>query len=189
MKVIAFTGAQNGGKTTMMNELGKTLSEKHKVRVGYILPSDDQSISRRSKRLGFTINENTNFESQYHITLSYLAVDMETRKFAELNGYDYLIFDRSMWDILPYSHRVMTMAEYGRIQDMITFHVEKYPIDHLIYCDPVNFDADGHRSTDPSFRSDIISRFNTIVGDKITGRLQNVSVEERLKQMLGMLNV
>lgn len=190
MKVIAFSGAQNTGKTTIMRQLGNLLTiHGYKVQVGYKLPSDDQSISRRSKRLGFTINESSNFESQYHILLSYLTTDLETRKAAELNRCDFVLYDRGIIDVLPYSKRVTTKKEFSIFKNLYDIHDKMYPLDHLIYCEPVPFDDDGHRSVDPNFQNEIISLFKSIVVPRSTYVLKNEPVNERLSTLRKILMV
>ena len=189
-RVIAFSGAQNSGKTTLMGELGLALRSKgFNVQIGYNLPSDDKSISRRSKRLGFTINEETQFESQYHILLSYLVTDLETRKHAEINRCDFVIYDRSIWDVAPYSKRVMTDEQYSLIYNMLETHHRLYPTDYLIYCKPVPFFDDGHRSINGDFQREIVNQFEVTLKDKLTFVLDNKPVDKRIDDVLGWLNV
>lgn len=181
MKVIAFSGAQNSGKTTLMKEYGKALQDKGmKVQIGYKIPEDkDTSISRRSKRLGFGINEETTFESQYHIMLSYLIADMETRKQAEIDGADWIVYDRSIMDHLPYAHKVSNGEDYFMLEDMSNQHRQRFSIDYTVYCYPVPFNDDGHRSISQEFQDDIVQRFDSIMPAPDV-RLPNVSIEKRI---------
>lgn len=181
MKVIAFSGAQNTGKTTQMNAYAKSLQDKgFKVQVGYKLPSGaDGSISRRSKKLGFGINEETSFDSQYHIMLSYLLSDIETRKQAEKDEADWIVYDRSVMDHLPYANKVCNGEEYFMLEDMSNQHRQRYPIDYTVYCFPVPFEDDGHRSISQKFQDEIVEIFDSIMPQPDV-RLPNVSVEKRI---------
>lgn len=181
LKVLAFSGAQNSGKTTLMKEYAKSLQDKgYKVQIGYKLPEGEAgSISRRSKALGFGINEDTSFESQYHIMLSYLIADMETRKQAELDGVDWIVYDRSIMDHLPYAHRVSNGEDFYMMEDISNQHRQRFPIDHTVYCYPVPFDDDGHRSISQDFQDDIVERFDTIMPAPDI-RLPNISIPERI---------
>lgn len=190
MKVLAFSGAQNSGKTTLMKEYAKSLEEKgYKVHVGYKLPEGKcGSISRRSKALGFGINEETSFDSQYHIMLSYLVADLETRKQAELDGADWIVYDRSIMDHLPYAHRVSKGEDYFMMEDMSNQHRQKFPIDFTVFCYPVPFSDDGHRSISQEFQDDIVERFDSIMPAPDL-RLPNVSIPERIKLLHQYLEI
>ena len=181
LRVLAFSGAQNSGKTTLMKEYSKSLKDKgYKVQVGYKLPEGESgSISRRSKNLGFSINEETSFESQYHIMLSYLIADLETRKQAELDGADWIVYDRSIMDHLPYAHRVSTGEDYFMMEDMSNQHRQKFPIDYTVFCYPVPFNDDGHRSISQEFQDDIVDRFDSIMPQPDL-RLPNIPISGRI---------
>jgi len=181
MKVIAFSGAQNSGKTTLMKAYAKSLEDSgSKVQIGYKVPEGvDASISRRSKRLGFGINEETSFESQYHIMLSYLLADMETRKQAEVDKVDWIVYDRSIMDHLPYAHKVSNGRDYFMLEDMSNQHRQRFPIDYTVYCYPVPFDDDGHRSISQEFQDEIVELFDSIMPAPDV-RLPNVSIEQRI---------
>lgn len=181
MKVLAFSGAQNSGKTTIMKEFAKQLESKGlKVQVGYKLPEGTEgSISRRSKKLGFGINEETSFESQYHIMLSYLAADLETRKFAELNNMNWIVYDRSVMDHLPYSYRILSGEDYFMLESISNQHRQKFPVDYTVYCDPVPFDDDGQRSVNQKFQDEIVEYFGSTLPEP-DFILPNVSVDQRI---------
>lgn len=181
MKVIAFSGAQNSGKTTLMKEYAKRLEDQgFKVQAGYKLPEGSEgSISRRSKKLGFDINEGSSFDSQYHIMLSYLLSDIETRKYAKLNNIDFIVYDRSIMDHLPYSNRVSTDEEYYMLEDISNQHRQRYAIDYTVYCYPVPFEEDGERSVNQEFQDAIVETFDSIMPSPDV-RLPNVSVAERI---------
>lgn len=182
MKVLAFSGAQNTGKTTLMNEYAKHLRTKEfKVYTGYKLPEDspDASVSRRSKRLGFGINENSSFESQYHIMLSYLLADMETRKLAEQGKFDWLLYDRSVMDHLPYSHRVANGEGYFMLESISNQHRLRFPVDYTVYCHPVPFAEDGHRSVNQVFQDEIVELFDQVMPAPDL-KLPNIPVEHRI---------
>jgi thymidylate kinase len=181
MKVLAFSGAQNSGKTTLMKAYAKELEDKgFKVQVGYKLPEGSEgSISRRSKKLGFGINEDSAFESQYHIMLSYLLADIETRKQAELNGADWVIYDRSIMDHLPYTHRVANGEQYYMLEDISNQHRQMFPVDHTVYCYPVPFEDDGERSINQEFQDEIVELFDSIMPTPDV-RLPNVPMEQRI---------
>ena len=180
MKVIAFTGAQNTGKTTLMYALAERLEN---TQVGYRLPPGDLSVSRRTKRLGFGINEGSSFETQYHILLSYLTVDLETRKYAQQKNLDYIIYDRSVMDSLPYSKRAVSAEEFVKLYSIAKQHMELYQVDTLIYCDPVPFEDDGERSVDLEFQNEIIQHFQPLKS-RADIILPSISVKDRIEMIL-----
>ncbi len=200
--MIAFTGAQNSGKTTLMEELHRVLDEiGHPTHGGYNLPGEYDSVSRRSKDLGFGINEGSSFESQYHITLSYLLVDLETRKYVETFNkecidkhreelqIEYIIYDRTIFDSIPYSREVCSDGELRVLIDLVNQHNSRYPISEIVYCDPVPFREDGHRSVNKEFQEKIITNFGKLVSPWYTQTLPLCSIEERVEKMLKVMDI
>ena len=126
-EIITFTGVQGSGKTTMRRKLVDHLREK-----GYDVMSQyvgiNESISRDAALLGFTLNEKTDFNTQYYLAAKYIVVDLETRIKAESEEVDYIVVDRSPLDVIPYSEN----ASYSLYQKKLIRDWEKLPPDEAI---------------------------------------------------------
>lgn len=179
-KIVCFTGAQSTGKTTMRNELVETLRNK-----GFTVLSDYRgvniSISRDALIDGFVLNENTNFESQYYMAAKYITLDLLTRKHAEINKFDFIILDRSVLDVIPYTQQAESIDDDDTkiIENMLLIHFNLYPIDLMIYCEPIStLVGDGIRSINKKFSEDIAEKFVRIIMDS---RIINVYPKNKLK--------
>jgi len=132
--------------------------------------------------------EQTTFESQYHIMLSYLMADLETRKLAEQNGVDWIIYDRSVLDHLPYSYRILNGEDYFMLESVSNQHSQKFPVDYTIYCEPVPFNDDGERSVNKQFQDEIVDCFGVALREP-DFILPNIPVKERIDLLKGYLNI
>jgi len=192
--VITFTGAQSTGKTTMRKALVEYLqNEGNKVISQYY--GIHESVARDAKNFGFTINEGTTFDTQYYIANRFMVADMETRKIAERNRSDFIVLDRSVLDVIPYSNVAgdITPNQKRIISDMLLQHYKLYPTD-LIYCTPIEYIEDDQlRSTDKEFQDKIITKFKELlvaVADFSPAIvLEYMSPEDRLEIIKGHLNL
>jgi thymidylate kinase len=157
IKVISFTGAQGTGKTTMRTLLvNKLLSNGCSIINNYV--GVKESISRDAAGEGFPINLEATFESQYYMTCKYIEADLMTRKRAEHLNVDYVIVDRSIFDVLPYSKLCsrLSILEYKIIEDMVLNHLQLYKVDSLIYCEPLDIIVrDENRSDDKEYQAKV----------------------------------
>lgn len=191
--VITFTGAQSTGKTTMRKALVEYLeNEGNKCISQYY--GINESVARDAKNFGFTINEGTSFVTQYYIAARFIIADLETRKIAERNRSEFIILDRSVLDVIPYSNVAgdITPTQKKIISDMLLKHYRLYPTD-LIYCAPIDYiEKDSFRSTDKEFQDKIVEEFKEVmvsvsdISPVIV--LDNMSVEDRLEIIKGHLN-
>ncbi len=186
-KIISFTGSQGSGKTTMRNELvDKLMSNDHTVYANYA--GVVKSISRDANDEGFAINEGTDFEAQYYMASKYISADLLTRKMAEIEGIDYIVTDRSVIDVIPYTTIAPAIMYKERqiISNMLIAHLELYPVDLMILCNPIsNLERDGLRSGSVKFSEEIHKVFVNIVTttcypDKLCV-LENDTLENRMK--------
>lgn len=189
MIVIALTGPQGVGKTTLMNEVAKVLSERHKVQVGYIT-NGNKSISREAFDFGFNINEKTSFDTQYYIALKYLAADLATRKFASKNEMRFIIYDRSVLDVIPYTNASENIGiEYKKfVESMIVKHVQKYPVNKLVFVESLDdLVKDQYRSSSKEFQQDINYEFLEMIQGYTFYKMPKCTVSERVDKMMSII--
>lgn len=173
-KIIDVSGTHGIGKSTLSKHLKGILQN-----AGLMVETPDygmdadmiqySSAERRSEDLGFPINKDVTFETEYQIFLATALADVETRKRAELNGADYCIFDRGIFDLIPYSYASMergniTPQQFSMLESLILRHWSLYPVDVII--NPSRFDVieeDGVRDLDPIFQRHIESLFKSLV--------------------------
>ncbi len=159
-EVITFTGVQGSGKTTMRIMLANHLKLKGKTVINQYDGVMD-SISRDAGLKGFTLNEETNFETQYYLANKYIVLDIETRKRANQGNFDYLVLDRSVLDVIPYALNAesINFEDKELIRDMLYEHFRRYP-SNLIYCVPLRkIEGDGIRSVNQQFQDEIDNEF------------------------------
>lgn len=173
-KVIDVSGTHGIGKSTLSKHL-KSILENAGLNIEVPDYGKDEnginysSAERRSDALGFPINKNVTFETEYQIFLATALADVETRKRAELNGSDYCIFDRGIFDLIPYSYASfqrgsITSEQFAMLESLILRHWKLYPVDIII--NPSRFDdieEDGVRDLDPVFQKHIESLFQSLV--------------------------
>ena len=162
-EIITFTGVQGSGKTTMRRKLVDYLRDK-----GYDVISQyvgiDLSISRDAQKLGFILNESTNFNTQYYLATKYIVADLETRMLAAKDEIEYIILDRSPLDVIPYSENA-SYALYQKklIRDLLMSHFIEYP-SAVVYCTPLEkIKGDGLRSVNSGFQEAIEREFASML--------------------------
>ena len=183
-KIVVFTGSQGSGKTTMMNEVYGFIEKNHAVMKGYY---QVESISREAQEFGFQINEETTFETQYYLALQYMVADIRTRKHAEKNNIEWIILDRSVLDVIPFTRArsIISDDEKKMISSILLDHYEKYPVDYLFYCEPLNgIVDDGIRSTNQKFQKVIDHYFHELLDIEVPDnyiKLRKKPILERLE--------
>lgn len=147
-----------------MNNLGNTLIQMgYHTWVGIQVPDrEDGSIARRSVDCGFQINEKSNFESQFHIALSYSMFFLETLKMIENKTIDYWVIDRSILDHLIYTIRNERIQYLDKmmITNIAISMAERYPVDYVFLCDPIPVQKDdAYRSSNVEFQKEMEEMF------------------------------
>ena len=195
VKIINFSGPQGSGKTTMKDLVVEYLEDKgKKVLSNYV--GVKKSISRDAAEEGFVINEMTNFDSQYYIAAKYIVADILTRKTAVMEGYDFIVLDRSVLDVIPYTRlsKNILVIDQMIIESMLTTHFDCYPVDLMVYTKPIDsIEDDGVRSTNVEFMKGVNSLFGDMyekpsmeyrVPKKKMCMLENDSIESRLSRVV-----
>jgi hypothetical protein len=164
VKRIVLSGVQNSGKSTQMKALAEKLNDLgYSATYGIKVPErTDGSISRRAVDHGFKINENGDFSTQYNICLAYSLFDMETTKNAEMQGYEFLVLDRSILDHVIYCNAMENISREDKMFASYVGinHAMRYPTQQLWICEPVGkIDVDGYRSGNKEFQDRINSLF------------------------------
>lgn len=171
--LVAFTGPQSSGKTTLI-DLFKDYTNRQHLDFTYI-----GSSTRTLKSKGFTINNigDTFDETQRAVIRSHL----DNIKYYDSHGGN-VILDRCLLDGVVYTRYFYNQ---GKVSDNVMDHSEHalknyYPAyDIVFYLDPagVPLVADNERSTDATFRKDIIEIFNEYLLEyktiKLTGTIDN----------------
>lgn len=168
--LIAITGAQGTGKTTLLNALKESSLLKNYKFI--------DEITRDVKREGHPINENGNDETQFAIM----------NKHIENSRLENAIMDRCALDCFVYTsyllqHNKISYETYSLIEFGFRHLMEKY--DLIFYIKP-EFELvdDGVRSADKGFRDEVYDIFENIIAYydlpviEVTG-----SVEERVKRV------
>lgn len=191
-KIISFTGSQGTGKTTMRNLLVNKLEDAGNIVLADYV-SVRTSISRDAFEDGFALNEETNFEAQYYMASKYISADVLTRKYAKLHNIDYIVLDRSVLDVIPYTQEANKISPSNKniIVNMLLTHFNLYPVDLMIYCRPISkLVEDGVRSVNEKFSEDIDKKFARLVMDErinpclpmnMLKILENDTIENRMK--------
>lgn len=189
-RIITFTGAQGVGKTTMQLRISRYLKEQ-----GYHVLNQysgiTSSISREAADKGFTINEQTTFETQSYIAYKYMLADIETRKYAEEHNIDFIILDRSVLDVIPYVRDAVNINTLQKnvLSHMLLSHYDLHRTE-LVYVEPLlGIVADDKRSTDPAFQIRIVDQFEKILAELMRlqipyHNLELGTVEDRLAQIV-----
>ena len=163
-RIITFTGAQGTGKTATRRELVRWMQHNN-YSVIDTYSGIRHSVARDAKKFGFVINEQTNFESQYYIACKYMVADIETRKNAEKNNIDFIVLDRSVLDVIPYTmiSKNINGDQKVMITKLLMEHFALFP-SRLIYCQLLDFVTwDEDRSANTKFQKEIDDVFNYIV--------------------------
>jgi len=190
VKKICFTGSQGTGKTTMRNELVKYFNE-HEVNTISNYVGVEDSISRDAKSVGFKINEETDFNSQYYMSSKYISADLLTDLVAERDLAEYIILDRSVIDVLPYTAlaKDIGIEQYRFIARLLEDHFHAFVPNILFYCRPlpeVNSDNDPLRSANKKFQEDIDKLFFAFAQSFVDQgvnvvKLESDTLENRMK--------
>tara|TARA_Y100001951_G_C11208713_1_gene221654 strand:- start:25 stop:600 length:576 start_codon:yes stop_codon:yes gene_type:complete len=145
--IISFTGPQNSGKTTLIDECKKEFRDKFV----YI-----QGITRDVLKRGLELNEQGDDIAQLFI------INGQLNAAYQKNSNDVII-DRSILDVFVYTSY---QYESGKISKWVYEYCEKIydkiidRYDILFYCDPnIPFNDDGIRSTNKFFRDAIAGFF------------------------------
>lgn len=195
IKVLCFTGAQGTGKSTMRRALVNYIERfDNKIIDRYSGVPD--SISRMAAGIGFKINEETDFMTQYYIAVKYIAHDLETRKRAQIYGYDYIVLDRSVLDSIPYVVAAdnITHGEKKLIKELLFNHFQMYPA-VLIHCEPLNIiKPDGTRSISKVFQRKVYNNFVEMLSivqkkNNKVFNLINEPTDDRMSKLKGFLNL
>lgn len=192
-RIIQFTGVQGSGKTTMRKLLTQYLEHMNATVLDQYL-GVKESISRDAAELGFTLNESTNFETQYYLAVRYIMLDLELRKYASIIEADYIIVDRSPLDVIPYAMTAdIDFEDKKYIKNMLLTHFHNYPAD-LVYCVPLKkIEEDGTRSVSKQFQDEIDLEFaNTL--DYISQWSNYITlgvapIEQRFEYLRGVLQL
>lgn len=176
--LIALSGAQCTGKTTLLNAL--RADDKFKTQFTFV-----DEIVRTLQKKGFKINEAGTDETQ-------LVVMQEHIKNTQLDGN--VLVDRCVLDCMAYTiwmwrHHKINRETYNNCFKMFLDNIMKYDI--IFYLSP-EFDIipDGTRSTNNTFRDEVVSIFEQLIENfsltvvRLTG-----TVEERLNAMKKILNI
>lgn len=173
--IIAFTGPQSSGKSTLIEAI-KEWSVNTKYNFTY-----KPSATRTLKSKGFTINNiGDNFDAtQREVILSHVNNILD---YNEKGGN--VILDRCILDGVVYTNY---FHKQGKVSDEVMEYADRaiktyYPeYDRVFYLDPTGVPLvnDNERSTDIIFRKDIIEIFEHYIETYPVIRLTG-SVEERL---------
>lgn len=168
---IGITGAQSVGKTTLLNAL-----RSEKLFKDYTICDE---ITRKVKEMGFDINEKGSDLTQLIIMQMHIV---------NIFMYDKMLTDRTALDGLVYTtylhmHKKVTTKTLDSAKEMYDKMITCY--DHLFYIRPeFPIVADGVRSINPEFRSEISELFEGYISEmprEIT--ILSGSVRERLEQI------
>ena len=181
MNVVTFCGAQGTGKTTMKEVFVDQLRHEGKVVIDQY-PLVDKSIARDATELGFRINKETNFVSQYYIALDFCRQDVLLRHQMDRDGIDVAVLDRSALDVIPYACAAqIDDNEYKMISDLIGNHLVKFE-SRFVYCEPIKgvLVKDKHRSDDIEFQTKINDMYVKTLAGQDYHILRSNSVQKRL---------
>lgn len=176
--LIALSGAQCTGKTTLLNAL--RADDNFKTNFTFV-----DEIVRTLQKKGFKINEAGTDETQ-------LAIMGEHIKNTQLDGN--VLVDRCVLDCMAYTvwmwrHHKISREIFHECYKMFMDNIMKYDV--IFYLSPeFEIIPDGTRSTDTLFRNEVVSIFEQLIREfnltvvRLTG-----TVEERLKAMKKILNI
>lgn len=191
--VINTTGTHGIGKSTLIKKVAKELENK-----GFKVVTADyeghMSPERRSKSKGFLINQQVNFDSEYHILASNIMFDLETRLRAKNEKADFVLADRNVVDIYPYSQYSSSLGGISHtdltlIQNIIRSHLIRFPPDILIApCVLPTIEEDGVRPVDKNYQSIIDYLFKTVYTPRIENWFATIFAESGFYPVLMWLD-
>lgn len=189
-KIVCFIGSQGSGKTTTQLAVFEKLKENGRAICQYY---GIKSVSKDAINLGFQINENTTFQTQYYIAVRYIVADIETRMMAAKNNVDWIILDRSVLDVIPYTRACPNITEKQKelIHNMIYDHYKLFPVNYLFYLKPLkNIENDGIRSVDKEFQKVIDHYFKELLDIELEANYSEISdipLEKRVDEVLALI--
>ena len=184
--IFSFTGAQSTGKTTLLNHL-------HKCNGDYpfeFVPEVTRLVMRDYE---MPINENGDDLTQMLIMTEHVRNVYRNKANNLIRGV-HQIFDRCALDGIVYSLWLQHNDKISRrcydACDLIYEELkDKYDIIFYTSPDDVKLVADGERSINAKFRSDIINTFNIFLDRGYDGKVVILkgNVEERLETIKSAL--
>ena len=181
--LVAFTGPQSSGKSTLITEF------KNWVELKGLDFNFKPSATRLLKAKGYTINNiGYNFDvTQIEVILSHINNIIDYK----LKGGN-VILDRCILDGVVYTNYFFKQGKVcSTVMDAANYAIENYysKYDRVFYLDTVGVPLvdDKERSTDNSFRNDIIEIFNSYM-QKYNTVMVSGSIEQRLEQIVKNLN-
>ncbi len=176
--LIALSGAQCTGKTTLLNALRS--DEKFKSNFIFV-----DEIVRNLQKKGFKINEAGTDETQIAVMNEHVNNTLsEGNTLVDRCALDCMAYTIWMW-----RHHKIKRETYNICYKNFIDNIMKYDI--IFYLSP-EFDIipDGTRSTNDSFRDEVVEIFEQLIKEfsltvvRLTG-----TVEERLFAMKKILNI
>lgn len=160
--IIAFTGPQSSGKTTLIEAI-----KKREINIKYKFIYKP-SATRTLKLQGFTINNiGENFDStQREVILSHINNILDYYEYYDKSRN--VIFDRCLLDGVVYTKY---FYERGKVSDEVMKYADNVintyynEYDLVFYLNPIDVPLinDNERSTDIIFRKDIIQIFEQYI--------------------------
>lgn len=187
MKLIAFSGAQGTGKTTLLRKMKKDLRF---VANPYHEYEFYDEITRKLKREGMKINEEGNDLTQQSFINNMHVITKNLNSVSEPYAR---VFDRCFLDVYCYTKY---LHERGNVNDLTMNLAEqllqdqKNKFDFIFYLKPeFDIEDDGVRSIDPKFRDDIARIFESTIHEKNIKVIQLTgSVNERYSTLTSILS-
>lgn len=165
---IAIAGAQSTGKSTLLNALKQEYSN-----IQFI-----EEITRELKAQGYKINEDGNDDTQIQI----MNLHKKYSTLSEDAIYDRCALDGIVYTQYLYDNGNISEEVYQTSLEIFEEIINRY--DKICYLKP-EFDIvdDGERSTNKSFRDDIVDLFEQYIDMyNLDVIVLTGSVEERIRQ-------
>lgn len=165
---IAIAGAQSTGKSTLLNALKQEYSN-----IQFI-----EEITRELKAQGYKINEDGNDDTQIQI----MNLHKKYSTLSEDTIYDRCALDGIVYTQYLYDNGNISEEVYQTSLEIFEEIINRY--DKICYLKP-EFDIvdDGERSTNKSFRDDIVDLFEQYIDMyNLDVIVLTGSVEERIRQ-------
>lgn len=170
IRKIAYIGTHSAAKSTTSRRLASFLMDE-----GYKVRLISEIATKVHTDYGIDINRDSGFTSQLIIALEQIRQEREAEdylgKILNPDEIGYIICDRSIWDVLPYSislnhYEKMTVEEIDHIVNLILNYTKNgKPYDRIYYCKPRPIYADGIRDTDKKWQTEIDDLFRSVIED------------------------
>jgi nicotinamide riboside kinase len=141
---IAIIGSHSTGKTTILRALVDTLSSKN---IPLII------VDELARRCPFPINEATSYEAQAWI--QHEQIEEETKQEQASSPETIIICDRSTLDNFAYFKRACPTQDLSSFEQQAIAHMTTYDAVFKTTMLDVEAKADGVRSIDQAFRTEI----------------------------------